>query len=92
MFATVVGKDGISKTKPSPETYLKAIEMLGLKPSECFAIEDAEKGVISAHEAGMKVITVETSVTRGIDLGSPDLHLGGLDEFYALMMETELAG
>ncbi|MBU8922544.1 MAG: HAD family phosphatase [Bacteroidales bacterium] len=89
-FSAVVGKDGIEKTKPHPETYLRVATGLGLEPAECFAIEDAEKGVIAAHEAGMKVITVETEVTKGFDLGDPDLALSGLDELYRLMMEAGL--
>ncbi len=90
IFSVITGKDLVAKTKPDPETYLKTIEKLGLKPSECFAIEDAEKGVISAHRAGMKVITVETEVTRGFDLGDADLKLSGLEEMYSLMMEAGL--
>ena len=89
-FSAVVGKDGIEKTKPHPETYLRDADSLGLKPEECLAIEDAEKGVIAAHEAGMKVITVETEVTKGFDLGDPDLALSGLDELYRLMLESGL--
>ncbi len=90
LFASVTGKDDITRTKPDPETYIKALGRLGLAPSECFAIEDAEKGVISAHRAGMKVITVETDVTRGFDLGGTDLGLSGLDELYSLMIEAGL--
>jgi HAD superfamily hydrolase (TIGR01509 family) len=89
-FSAVVGKDGIEKTKPHPETYLRAAKELSLAPEKCFAIEDAEKGVIAAHEAGMKVITVETEVTKGFDLGDPDLALSGLDELYSLMLESGL--
>lgn len=91
LFSCIVGKDGITRTKPDPETYRVALERLDLSPQECFAIEDAEKGVISAHAAGMKVITVETEVTRGFDLGDSDLALSGLGELYGLMIEAGLS-
>ena len=90
LFTSVTGKDDISRTKPDPETYIKALGRLALSPSECFAIEDAEKGVISAHRAGMKVITVETAVTKGFDLGGADLNLSGLEELYSLMIDAGL--
>ncbi|HSG27866.1 MAG TPA: HAD family phosphatase [Candidatus Krumholzibacterium sp.] len=90
MFAAIVGKDGIELTKPHPETYLRAVKALGLGPGDCFAIEDAEKGVIAAHAAGMKVITVETRVTKGFDLGDPDIAFSGLDELYSMMVAAGL--
>ncbi len=90
LFRSVTGKDGVSRTKPDPETYIMALDRLGLAPSECFAIEDAEKGVISAHRAGIRVITVETAVTEGFDLSAADLSLSGLGELYSLMIEAGL--
>ncbi len=90
LFTVVVGKDGIKKTKPDPETYERALELLGIEPRDAFAIEDAEKGIISAHAAGMKVIAVETGLTRGFDLDGADLKLGGIGELYGLMIEAGL--
>ena len=88
LFETVVGKDDSRRIKPFPEPYLLAAERLGLEPGRCFAIEDAEKGVISAHEAGMKVIVVETAVTAGVPITGGDLHFSGLDELYDVMLES----
>lgn len=90
IFPVVVGKDGIEKTKPDPETYIRAVDKTGLDPGACFAIEDAEKGIASAHGAGMKVIAVETDVTEGFELDGADLILSGLEELYSLMMEAGL--
>jgi HAD superfamily hydrolase (TIGR01509 family) len=91
LFETVVGKDDSGKIKPFPEPYLLAAERLGLEPKKCFAIEDAEKGVISAHEAGMKVIVVETEVTAGVPIAGADLHLSGLGELYRVMIDSGMS-
>lgn len=88
LFRAIVGKDSVKKTKPDPETYIRALEALDIDAAESFAVEDAEKGVVAAHDAGMKVITIETDVTKGFDLGGSDLHLAGLGEFYGLMIEA----
>ena len=88
LFETVVGKDDSGRIKPFPEPYLLAAERLGLEPGRCFAIEDAEKGVISAHEAGMKVIVVETAVTAGVPITGADLDLSGLGQLYEVMLEA----
>jgi HAD superfamily hydrolase (TIGR01509 family) len=86
-FKVIVGKDGIKKFKPHPDTYLAAARKLGIAPMKCLAIEDAEKGITSAHDAGMRVILIETLLTRDLHLAGADLTLTGLDEFRDLLSE-----
>jgi beta-phosphoglucomutase-like phosphatase (HAD superfamily) len=86
-FSAVVGKDDIERTKPDPETYLKACSLINIHPSSCLAVEDAEKGVISAKEAGMDVIVVETEITRGFDFSGADLVLQDLDRLGEMLKE-----
>jgi HAD superfamily hydrolase (TIGR01509 family) len=87
LFSAIVGKDGIKRTKPDPETYLEAAERLGIPPASCLAVEDAEKGVKSAHGAGMEVVVVLTDLTRDLGIGGADLTLQGLDELGAALRE-----
>ena len=47
-----------TKAKPDPEIYQKASESLRIPPEYCMAFEDAPGGILSAHQAGMKVIMV----------------------------------
>jgi beta-phosphoglucomutase-like phosphatase (HAD superfamily) len=88
LFETVVGKDESGKIKPHPDPYLLAARRLNLAPAECFALEDAEKGVVSAHAAGMKVIVVETKVTAGIAIEGADLKLSSLAELHEVMLNA----
>lgn len=85
LFEAVVGKDNIAMTKPDPETYIEAARRLGIPPGSCLAVEDAEKGVRSAHGAGMDVIVIMTELTRALEIGGADLTLGDLDELGALL-------
>ena len=87
----MVGKNDSGRITPVPEPYILAAERLGLEPGRCFAIEDAEKGVISAHAAGMKVIVVETAVTAKVPIAGADLHLSGLGELYEVMLESGMS-
>jgi len=80
LFGAVVGKDRIERTKPDPETYLEAARRLGMPPASCLAVEDAEKGVRSAHGAGMEVIVVLTDLTRNLGIDGAELTLGNIDE------------
>lgn len=58
IFDAVICGDMVEKSKPEPDIYLKACEMLGESPSDCVAIEDSRNGLLSAHRAGMQVIMV----------------------------------
>lgn len=58
IFDIVVSGDMLKRSKPAPDIYLKAIEELGISPEEGVAIEDSYNGVVSAHDAGLKVIMV----------------------------------
>ncbi len=55
--AFVTGWD-ITKTKPDPQIFLLAAEMLDVSPRLCVVFEDAASGVEAAKAAGMKVIGI----------------------------------
>jgi HAD superfamily hydrolase (TIGR01509 family) len=84
-FSAVIGKDGIARVKPHPETYVKAAREIQTDPALCIAIEDAEKGVRSAREAGMSVILIDTPITAALGITGADLRLPGLTELSALL-------
>jgi beta-phosphoglucomutase-like phosphatase (HAD superfamily) len=48
-------------SKPAPDGFLKAAEILGLKAVQCLVIEDAPAGVAAAKSAGMKCLATGTS-------------------------------
>jgi 2-phosphoglycolate phosphatase len=51
----VVSGDSISERKPHPAPLLHAAERLGIAPAQCIYIGDAERDVLAARAAGMKV-------------------------------------
>jgi HAD superfamily hydrolase (TIGR01509 family) len=61
-FSVVVTGDQVSRGKPHPEPYETAAAALGLRPSDCLAIEDSETGTRSAEAAGCTVLVVESHV------------------------------
>ncbi|NLO38676.1 MAG: beta-phosphoglucomutase [Ruminiclostridium sp.] len=52
-FDAVSDGNLIQKSKPDPEVFLKASEMVGVKPKDCLVVEDAKAGVEAAAAAGM---------------------------------------
>lgn len=48
----------ITHSKPHPEVFLLAADLLGVKPQECLVVEDAISGVEAGHAGGFKVACV----------------------------------
>lgn len=59
-FAAIVSADDVTKSKPHPETFLKAAQQLGIAPENCVVFEDAPKGVEAAANAGMRTVALTT--------------------------------
>ena len=57
-FDKVVGGDQVRNSKPEPEIYQKAAQLLGVPVESCLALEDSNNGVRAAHKAGMFVIQI----------------------------------
>lgn len=51
-FDAVSDGTNITHSKPHPEVFLKAAEMLGLAPGRCLVVEDARAGVDAAMAGG----------------------------------------
>ncbi len=66
-FEVVVTGLDVPMVKPAPDIFLKAAVDLGVEPSECLVLEDAEKGVVAAYRAGMRCIAVPNDYTRHHD-------------------------
>ncbi len=52
-FDEIVCGDMVEKSKPNPDIFLKAAEVLGSRPEDCIVIEDSFNGIRAAHNAGM---------------------------------------
>ena len=66
-FDVIVSGLDVAQVKPAPDIFLKAARDLGIEPAQCLVLEDAEKGVIAAHAAGMRCIAVPNDYTRHHD-------------------------
>lgn len=51
-FDAVSDGNNITKSKPDPEVFLMAADMLHLDPKECIVVEDAEAGIQGAIAGG----------------------------------------
>ena len=80
-FETYVCCEDVTYCKPSPEIFLTAAERLGLRPEECIVFEDAVAGIEAAKAAGMKVVTLTTTLPRErLEAAGADLVIDSFSE------------
>jgi HAD superfamily hydrolase (TIGR01509 family) len=63
----MVSNQDVTKGKPDPEMYLKAMSMLGLDASECLIVEDNENGIRAAKASGGGLLVVREVTDTNID-------------------------
>jgi len=85
-FAAIVSAEDTPASKPAPDPYIRAVELLreqisgpSLQPSECIAIEDSRWGLESARAAGLRTVGVTNSYDAA-ELGLADLVIGSLTD------------
>ncbi len=61
-FDVLVTSDMVTRAKPDPEIYLRALSGLGLTGGECLVFEDAVMGIHAASAAGIKSVALATSL------------------------------
>lgn len=59
VFTVIITGGDVQEGKPSPEGYLKALELLGIKAEDTITFEDSETGKQAAEAAGIPVIMVK---------------------------------
>jgi HAD superfamily hydrolase (TIGR01509 family) len=60
-FSAVVSGSDVHRGKPAPDIFLRAAQLLGVGPEECYVIEDSKPGVAAALAARMRVIAITNS-------------------------------
>ena len=86
-FKAIVSGLDVARVKPAPDVFLAAARAVGVSPSECVVLEDAEKGVVAAHEAGMACIAVPNEHTRSHDFSKAARICASLNEITVELIE-----
>ena len=55
----MVSNEDVSRPKPDPEMYCKAMAHFGLRPDECLVVEDNENGIKAAKASGAHLLVVQ---------------------------------
>jgi len=79
-FEALACGDVVSKKKPAPDIYTRALGMLRLTASDCVAFEDSVNGLLSAKAAGLYTVATPTAWSEGQDFSGADLLLRSLGD------------
>lgn len=85
-FPVVVSGSQFKRSKPDPEIYHFTASRLGLKESECLAIEDSTFGITAASRAGMKIAALIDDRFH-FDQSLADYRMKQLDEIPGIVRE-----
>jgi len=86
-FDTIVSGLDVARVKPAPDIFLEAAHRLGVDPAECAVLEDAEKGVLAAHAAGMRCVAVPNEYTRDHDFSKATHVCSSLNEVTVKLLQ-----
>jgi len=64
IFDVVISSGDVEHAKPHPEIFLKAVDKLGLKNTDCIVIEDSTSGIKAAQAAQIQVIAIEGTTPK----------------------------
>ncbi len=60
-FEFVLTREDFANAKPAPDGYREGLRRRGLPAKECLAVEDSERGLVSARAAGLECVVVPNS-------------------------------
>ena len=69
-FKVIVSAEDVKRSKPYPDPFLKALDLLNqclnetILPRECLVIEDSIHGIRAAHQASMRCLAVTNSYPK----------------------------
>lgn len=61
LFDAILTSEDFVRSKPDPDCYLKAAQILGAQTDECIVFEDSFNGLRSGRTAGMVVVGLSTT-------------------------------
>ena len=80
-FDAVADGNGVKRSKPAPDVFLLAAELLNIDPADCLVVEDAVSGAQAAHAAGMKAACVGDAAQNQ----AGDYNMGSIRELLELV-------
>lgn len=87
-FDAVSDGNNITRSKPDPEVFLKAADLLGVAAGKCLVVEDAVSGAQAGRAGGMDVACVGDAAAAG----AGDYNLDGIGQLLSVLPREDTNG
>lgn len=88
LLDAIVDANAAPRSKPDPQVFQAAADLLGMPAKRCVVVEDAEAGVAAGLAAGMRVIGIGPADR----VGRADRVVGSIAEIDVALVQATLAG
>lgn len=78
LFDVICCGDEVLKTKPDPDLFLLAANLLGVNPAETIVFEDSPNGISAANAAKMYCVAIPNPVTKSMVINHANLVINSL--------------
>ncbi|MDD7304975.1 MAG: HAD-IA family hydrolase [Peptoniphilaceae bacterium] len=89
-FDCIIGGDQISKGKPDPEIFEKAMEKLEVKPEETYIIEDSYAGILAANKSKAYSVFIPDLDDRDLIKEMASYTFPNLEEFLTYLVKEDM--
>ena len=69
-FNVIVSGEDVKRSKPAPDIFLRALEIIGCSKDEALILEDSENGYIAARDSGINYMIIPDSSFEHNDLSA----------------------
>ncbi len=74
-FQPILGSEDYPNSKPAPDGFLKALQIMQAKPEEVLVFEDSLAGISSARAANLKVVAITSTNHFQHDQSAAQAHI-----------------
>ena len=67
-FNVIVSGEDVKRSKPAPDIFLRALEVIGCSKEEALILEDSENGYVAARDSGINYMIIPDSSFEHNDL------------------------
>lgn len=81
----VLCEEDYTNAKPHPEPYLTGLKLFNCSKDEAIVVEDSQRGLTSAHSAGIECVVVHNEFTKTHDFSKATYKINKLDNLLELL-------